>query len=800
MEIPIESLSFSEREQKYYLIEFEILTISQSLPIQDRTLNLSQISKLFKQLKVNDENIKRIWQLISENRDLLRFPHFMAAMRLCSALKQGKLISSDTFRVEQQVLARKRPNPPQKLAKVEEVKKTEEKLSQIVQTPEERPKEKDLIADGKKDLTGISLQVSQEIKIENKQKFEDVDLGSDDGNNINTNGNRFGPLPQVCERNEKESLDRAGVGEMGGRGEVDQSMNENGKKGVDKDCLGDGGRKEEFKDVGLEKIRLDGFNDMEDCENRWRKSSGGTDHGIVGLGDVREGKAGADGGFLRIDGDFPDPKANPASFQPSSKQPLPPPSQSPFINPDPVNPSIPSSHLQSSPISSASPLDLSEVKSEINFNNPSKSFPVSQKPNADPKPQEKILNLPAVQSSPTKLEAKVEELKKSPKLVPRAPSMPKIYKGQLKQIPEEVTPPRSSSTRETSISVESPVLITSGWWGASSYYVYSISTRVSGKSFTVKRRFSDLDWMHNQLLAKYKGFIIPSLPEKKVLGKNEEKFVEERRASMEKYLNIIAKHPILCSSFAFKTFTQTANEKFDREKLDAEGVEEYSEYKNIEDAMDQVCALFQNKLQLILSQKVLPLSDEINYIEEKIARLEVPVQTFNGSLSQWVKSRIDSEAILANLNISKEFSEKMQTFKSISRENSASLRRLALEAREDQIQLEGLKEALNVYKMTIEKCSKIQNLISRKLAKHKNSSNEDTKARYLSEIQSTQDTIDKYNKDLEEIEQNLLKESKSFELSKTEHLGLTIKEMILTQKSHYEKESSFWSQSLPSSN
>lgn len=302
--------------------------------------------------------------------------------------------------------------------------------------------------------------------------------------------------------------------------------------------------------------------------------------------------------------------------------------------------------------------------------------------------------------------------------------------------------------------------------------------------------------MHNQLLTKYKGFIIPSRPEKKVLGNNEEKFVEERRVSMEKYLNIIAKHPILCNSFAFKTFTQTPNEKFDREKLNAEGVEEYSEYKNIEDAMDQVCALFQNKLQLILSQKILPFSDEISLIEEKIVKLEAPVQTFTGSLYHWVKSKIDSEKILASFSISKDFSDKMQVFKSVTRENSANLKRLALEAKEEQLRLEGLKEALNAYKVTVEDCSKMQNLISRKLTKHKSSSNEDTKARYLSEIQSTQDVIDKYNKDLEEIEKNLVKESKSFETSKSEHLELIVKEILETQKSHYEKEAGFWNECL----
>ena len=787
MENPIESILFSEREQKYYSIEFDSLTTSQSVPIQERILSLAQISKFLKQLKINEENIKNIWELVSENRNNLRFSQFMAAMRLCSVLKQGKVITSDTFRSEQQILARKRPNPSQKPEKIEEEKKSEERVKQIPLIIEEKPKENDFFTQDKKDFTRISLQVSQEIGINKNQKFEDVNLDSDDEKKPNGNVNRFGPLGQVCEINEKDQDNKKGFEEV-------TDLDDGGKVGMDKGGFGTDSSELERRPWEEAGKLGDGSaeNKVEDVETRCKR---GIEFGSDEYGRKVEGKVVDDGGFGKRDEVFLNPQIE--STTSNHRSPSPP------SNPEPTYPpstfqSTPPAPFQVPPTSSIEALDQSEVQSEINLNpKPSPHpIPLSQKPVEDPHPQEKYLNFRAKHSSPTRLEAKVEELKNSPKLVPRVPSLPKIYKGQLKKIPEEVTPPKSSSSRETIISVDSPVLITSGWWGSSSYYIYTITTRVSGKIFTVKRRFSDMDWMHNQLLTKYKGFIIPSRPEKKVLGNNEEKFVEERRLSMEKYLNIIAKHPILCNSFAFKTFTQTPNEKFDREKLNAEGVEEYSEYKNIEDAMDQVCALFQNKLQLILSQKILPFSDEISSIEEKIVKLEAPVQTFTGSLYHWVKSKTDSEKILVSFSISKDFSEKMQLFKSITRENSTNLKRLALEAKEEQLRLEGLKEALNAYKVTVEDCSKMQNLISRKLAKHKSSSNEDTKARYLSEIQSTQDVIDKYNKDLEEIEKNLVKVSKSFETSKSEHLELIVKEILETQKTHYEKESSFWTDCL----
>ena len=85
-----------------------------------------------------------------------------------------------------------------------------------------------------------------------------------------------------------------------------------------------------------------------------------------------------------------------------------------------------------------------------------------------------------------------EEQKQSSKIFPRLPSLPKVYKPLLSQIEEEISTPKTSS-RDSAITVEDPSLISSGWLGSTSYYLYTIITRVSGKVLTVKRRFSDMD-------------------------------------------------------------------------------------------------------------------------------------------------------------------------------------------------------------------------------------------------------------------------------------------------------------------
>ena len=150
-----------------------------------------------------------------------------------------------------------------------------------------------------------------------------------------------------------------------------------------------------------------------------------------------------------------------------------------------------------------------------------------------------------------------EEIKKS-HTTGKLTVIPKIYSPPMSQIDEEnscISTPRRKSGF-ICIEVEKPIWVSSGWFGSKSYYLYTIVTTDGDKVYSVKRRFRDLDWMHSQLCLKHKGLIIPPLPEKKIIGNKDDHFIEDRRASMEKYLNIISSHHILKSSSAFIAFLQ----------------------------------------------------------------------------------------------------------------------------------------------------------------------------------------------------------------------------------------------------
>ena len=70
--------------------------------------------------------------------------------------------------------------------------------------------------------------------------------------------------------------------------------------------------------------------------------------------------------------------------------------------------------------------------------------------------------------------------------------------------------------------------------------------------------------MKNALSSRWPGVYIPALPEKKLMGNNDDKFIEERRSLLERFMKELAKYDYLVNSKEFKIF---ARERGDIEKI-----------------------------------------------------------------------------------------------------------------------------------------------------------------------------------------------------------------------------------------
>jgi sorting nexin-1/2 len=66
--------------------------------------------------------------------------------------------------------------------------------------------------------------------------------------------------------------------------------------------------------------------------------------------------------------------------------------------------------------------------------------------------------------------------------------------------------------------------------------------------------------LREALAVKWPGVYIPAIPEKKLMGNKDDKFVEERRSLLERFMKEIAKFDFLVESKEFKVFARHKGE------------------------------------------------------------------------------------------------------------------------------------------------------------------------------------------------------------------------------------------------
>lgn len=99
---------------------------------------------------------------------------------------------------------------------------------------------------------------------------------------------------------------------------------------------------------------------------------------------------------------------------------------------------------------------------------------------------------------------------------------------------------------------------------AGGHIKYTVSGVDMDGPFEDVRRFRDFFALKNGLTQRWPGIFIPALPEKKLVGNNDDKFVEERRSMLERFMKELAKFDYLTHSKEFKIF---ARDKGDLDKI-----------------------------------------------------------------------------------------------------------------------------------------------------------------------------------------------------------------------------------------
>ncbi|EAR96062.2 PX-SNX-like domain protein (macronuclear) [Tetrahymena thermophila SB210] len=153
-----------------------------------------------------------------------------------------------------------------------------------------------------------------------------------------------------------------------------------------------------------------------------------------------------------------------------------------------------------------------------------------------------------------------------------------------------------------------PELITEGY--ITTYKLYRVKSKIqqySGFDSEVLRRFSDFEWLYNELVNKYGGYLIPLLPEKNILTKfniETADFTKDRQKNLEFFLQKLLDHQKLQTVPELKLFLFAKNEVFSLVKGEAES------QKTIEQKYQNVIGSVKNYFQ----QSIVPF---FGYSQEK---------------------------------------------------------------------------------------------------------------------------------------------------------------------------------------
>lgn len=147
-----------------------------------------------------------------------------------------------------------------------------------------------------------------------------------------------------------------------------------------------------------------------------------------------------------------------------------------------------------------------------------------------------------------------------------------------------------------------------------------ISYRIVSPKSSVRRRFQDFVWLYNVLYTHYPACFVPPLPDKHRMeyvkgDRFSSEFIERRRVSLQRYLQRIARHPILQRSEFFIMFLESP--KFNDASARALRESQETMMDTISDSLVNAFAKIRKK-----DERFVEMKDRVDRLQENMSLLE----------------------------------------------------------------------------------------------------------------------------------------------------------------------------------
>ena len=193
------------------------------------------------------------------------------------------------------------------------------------------------------------------------------------------------------------------------------------------------------------------------------------------------------------------------------------------------------------------------------------------------------------------------------------------------------------STKNIEISISSYSKIEAKNILSKSYITYNIVTLPF--KYSVKRRYSDFEWLRQILSSIYSGNLIPSIPKKKIGDRFNETFILKRMRTLEKFLRLLLTDPIVRNNEILYEFLKIENfndikRKYEKVKIPLK----LNDYYSLNGKLD----LSINKER---EDKFKEIKEDININESLYKKLTMNLKQLNNEMNN-VNLRINEISII----------------------------------------------------------------------------------------------------------------------------------------------------------
>ncbi|KAG2492390.1 hypothetical protein HYH03_009336 [Edaphochlamys debaryana] len=190
--------------------------------------------------------------------------------------------------------------------------------------------------------------------------------------------------------------------------------------------------------------------------------------------------------------------------------------------------------------------------------------------------------------------------------------------------------------------------------GVAAYVSYKVRTKTTHSAygspfFEVIRRFRDFAWLHDKLVEKNKGLIVPPLPEKSAVQKYQmaTDFIDQRRRALQVFVNRVASHPVLKDSRELQTFLQ-ANEEAWMLEIAKWQAETNAQHRPVSAAAQWLKSL-QHSAQSLVSGRADEIQEDPEYIKirDYVNSLEAHLTEAHRQAGRLLRKEADMGSALA---------------------------------------------------------------------------------------------------------------------------------------------------------